>query len=242
LGERPTHPELLDWLAVQFVESGWSVKELHRMMLLSSTWQQTSSIGRSADPENHLWGRMNRSRLPAESVRDSILAVAGSLDLSMGGSLLPTPNRQYVTSTANVDPVAYATNRRSIYLPVVRSALYDVFQVFDFAEPSVSSGERQTTTIAPQALFMMNSRLVAEQTRLLAASLLSNERLDDAGRLERLWLAAYSRPPREDETHLALAYVRDYESREAAPSEARLRAWQSLCRAVIGANEFIYVE
>jgi hypothetical protein len=195
----------------------------------------------SIDPENLLWHRMPRRRLPAEAIRDSILAVSGELDLTMGGSLLPTPNRQYVTSTANVDPVVYDSNRRSIYLPVVRSALYDVFQVFDFAEPSVSSGERQTTTIAPQALFMMNSRLLADATRRLAERLLA-EQEDDSGRVERLWLAAYNRPPREEEVQLALDYVKDYEAQQTVEPNVRLRAWQSLCRAVIGANEFIYLE
>ena len=126
---------------------------------------------------------MNRRRLEAEAIRDSILAVCGSLELTMGGSLLPTKNRAYVTSTANVDPIVYETNRRSIYLPVVRSALYDVFQAFDFADPSVSVGKRSPTTIAPQALFMMNSKLVAEQTKLMAGRVLADGSLTWGKRL-----------------------------------------------------------
>jgi hypothetical protein len=126
LGERPTHPELLDWLAVQFVNSGWSMKSMHRLILLSSVWQQSIDVDAPTferDPENRLLGRMNRRRLEAEAIRDSLLAVAGALEESMGGTLLPTKNRAYVTSTANVDPVVYVSDRRSIYLPVVRSAL-----------------------------------------------------------------------------------------------------------------------
>jgi hypothetical protein len=250
LGESPTHPELLDWLAVWFVESGWNVKDLHRMMLLSSTWQQSTAENSQAaalDPENRLWRRMNRRRLEVEAIRDAILAVPGNLDRTMRGSLLPTPNRQYVTSTANVDPVVYATQRRSIYLPVVRSALYDVFQVFDFAEPSVLSGQRQTTTVAPQALFMMNSSFVAEQTSSLARRLIADNALDDAGRLRQLWLCAYAREPRSDELQTSLRFLQSYAedwktARPADAAQATERAWQSLCRAVIAANEFIYVE
>ncbi|MGD9856804.1 MAG: DUF1549 domain-containing protein, partial [Planctomycetaceae bacterium] len=154
LGERPTHPELLDWLAVRFVESGWSIKAMHRLLMLSSTYQMSTQYDAGAatqDPENRLWWRRNRRRLEAEAIRDAILAASGNLDLTMGGSLLPTENRKYVTSTANVDPVTYQSNRRSLYLPVVRSAVYDVLQAFDFADPSVLSGQRRSTTVAPQA-------------------------------------------------------------------------------------------
>ena len=154
LGERPTHPELLDWLAVQFVDEGWSIKAMHRLIMLSSTYQMSTTynaVAADQDPENRLLWRRSRKRLDAESIRDSLLYVAGNLDLSMGGTLLPTENRKYVTSTANVNPIVYDTQRRSMYLPIVRSALYEVFQAFDFADPAVSSGERMSTTVAPQA-------------------------------------------------------------------------------------------
>ncbi|MEO8494482.1 MAG: DUF1553 domain-containing protein, partial [Planctomycetota bacterium] len=249
LGQPPTHPELLDWLAVQFVESGWSIKELHRTIMLSSTYQMSTVLNEQAasvDPENKLWWRFNRRRLEAESIRDSILAVAGQLDLQMGGSMLPTKNRAYVTSTANVDPVAYMTNRRSIYLPVVRSALYDVFQAFDFAEPSVSAGQRQSTTVAPQALFMMNSKVMADATRAMAERLLENESADNAARVTVAYRAAYGRAPHESELQRALSFVEAYTesliAKEASPDEARVKAWQSLCRVILSANEFIYVE
>jgi len=259
LGERPTHPELLDWLTVRFVESGWDLKALHRLILLSSTWQMSTQFNPAAteiDPDNRLLWRMNRRRLEAESIRDGILAVCGQLDRGMTGSMLPTANRKYVTSTANVDPVAYVSNRRSVYLPVVRSALYDVFQSFDFADPSVISGTRQSTTVAPQALFMMNSEFVSRQTRAAAESLLSDSRLDDSARLAQLWRSAFSRPPAPTETERALAYVDALTTRllsETATAdnsprtpeqtgEARLQAWQSLCRVALASNEFVYLE
>ena len=267
LGERPTHPKLLDWLAVEFMESGWSLKKLHTLILLSSTWQQAihpassgnelASLATSeknmqksllkTDPENRLWGRMNRRRLSAEEIRDGILQLSGELELSMGGTLLPTANRAYVTSTANVNPDVYRSDRRSVYLPVVRSALYEVFQAFDFADPSVLTGKRQSTTVAPQALFMMNSEFVSKQTRMLAEKLMSDESAADSERLDKLWRRAFGRAITPDEETGARAFLHAYESRwksakPAAAAEGRLRAWQSLCRAVISSNEFLYVE
>ena len=258
LGERPTHPQLLDFLAIKFQEQGWSLKTLHRQILLSATWQMSTKYDPQAaekDPENRLWWRFNRRRLEAEALRDSILAVAGTLDSNMGGTLLPTPNRAYVTSTANVNPVVYDPPRRSLYLPVVRSALYDVFQAFDFADPSVQSGKRDTTTVAPQALFLMNSDLVLKQTRELARHLLEQAERPDTERVNELYQRALGRTPRTTEVDRALAFVNRYSqaASEASPSTAaaepsqtpaatRVRAWQALCRAVLASNEFIYVE
>ena len=248
LGQRPTHPRLLDYLAVRFVEGGWSIKSLHRLIMLSATYQMSTTHDQRAaesDPENQLLWRMNRRRLEAEAVRDSVLAIGGSLDLAMGGSRLPTENRKYVTSTANVDPVAYDSRRRSVYLPVVRSALYDVFQAFDFADPSATSSRRETTTIASQALFMMNSPLVAEQTRALARQLLAAD-IDDERRMEIAFESTFGRPPTSAEIVKAIAYVQRFESAlkpsEASATQRRQQAWQSLCRALLSTSEFIYVE
>jgi hypothetical protein len=249
LGERPTHPELLDWLAVQFVKMGWSIKAMHRLIMLSSTYQMSTEFNANfakSDPENRLLWRMNRRRLDAESIRDSILAVAGNLDLKMGGSMLPTANRKYVTSTANVNPVTYKTNRRSVYLPIVRSALYDVFQAFDFADPSVLNGKRVSTTVAPQALFMMNSEIVFEQTESMAKRLIDDEALDEDKRVRQLFELAYSRSPTQNETDRAIIYIDRYtrkmQSLKKTQEESRLRAWQSFCRVVIASNEFVYIE
>jgi hypothetical protein len=146
-----------------------------------------------------------------------------------------------------VNPVVYDPPRRSIYLPVVRSALYDVFQAFDFADPSVPSGRRDSTTVAPQALFLMNSELVVRQTAHLARRLLAMAG-DDAARIDLLHQLALGRPARTLETARAAAFLDRYAAASALdnpaadPASLRERAWQSLCRAVLATNEFIYLE
>ncbi|MDP7016481.1 MAG: DUF1553 domain-containing protein [Pirellulaceae bacterium] len=254
LGDRPTHPELLDYLAAEFVDSGWSIKHLQRLIVLSATYQQAVKVARADggwetfedDPENLLWSRMNRRRLEAEAIRDAILAVTASLDPKMEGATLPNANRSYVTSTANVNPNIYRIDRRSIYLPVVRSALYEVLQAFDFADPSTSQGGRQSTTIAPQALFMLNSEFVAQKTLAWAERLLANEQLDDIGRVRSIYETALSRTPSSRELEQATQYVRRFQASWQATHEsdddAAARAWQSLARVVISTNEFIFIE
>jgi hypothetical protein len=249
LGDRPSHPELLDWLAVRFVESGWSIKAMHRLIMLSSTYQMSTSYDEraaSADPENRLHWRHNRHRLEAEALRDGILAVSGRLDLRMGGTLYPGGNRAYVIGYPNTTYDKYDFDRRSVYLPVMRSDVYAVFQAFDFADPSTASGERAATTVAPQALFLMNGKIVQEQTHHLAAGLLADTKLDEAGRICEIYERAYSRPPTDREKARALDFVRHCEEALATEkidaTERRLRSWQSLCRVILAANEFIYVE
>jgi hypothetical protein len=249
LGERPANQPLLDWLATTFVADGWSLKKLHRRILLSSTYRMSSRYDARAallDPENRLHWRNDRHRLEAEEIRDSILAVSGQLDRTMEGTLLKFRDREYVTSTANTDPVNYRSNRRSVYLPVIRSALYDVYTAFDFGDPTVMNGDRPTTTVAPQALFMMNSQLVLEQTRALAALLLSHKELDDVGRVQFAYQTCYGRPAADAEARRALEFVQRLEQGQASrlpnADAARLSAWQSLCKALVAANEFVYIE
>ena len=249
LGERPSHPELLDWLALRFVQSGWSMKSLHRTIMLSETYRRGSNHDeRSAflDPDNRLLWRVNRRRLEAEAIRDSLLAAGGGLETAIGGSLLSTKNRDYVAGTASVNPTNYESNRRAVYLPVVRSALFDVFQAFDFAEPSVSNGDRATTTVAPQALFMMNSPFVAEQAQRLAAQLLAPTEASDASRVTRAYAIAFGRNPTEAESARALAFLARYDEVALAQfPEAPARhqaAWRSLVRSLFSANEFIFVD
>lgn len=250
LGERPTHPELLDWLALRFVEQGWSLKSLHRLIMNSAVYQQSAG-GRISDllvdPENRLLWRFNRRRLEAEALRDGLLATCGELDTASTGSLLPTVNRQYVTGTgSNLPAGLYDSRRRSVYLPVVRSALYDLFQAFDFADPTVMNGRRDATTVAPQALFMMNSSLVSQATRGWALRMLREPFADDSARVQEIYEQAYSRPPTTAELLRALDFVERYRdmeiARQTAADEAPVRSWQSLCRAILSANEFVYVE
>lgn len=253
LGEAPTHPELLDWLAGWFVEHGWSIKALHREIMTSAAYQMSAEYNADAatrDAENRLVWRFNRRRLDAEELRDAILATSGRIDLSPGGSLLVTKNREYVAGTASVNPTSYDSRRRSIYLPVVRSALYDVFQAFDFPDPSVLMGRRDRTTVAPQALFMLNSSLVLEESRAWAERLLNDQAEDNgaanATRLQSLYQTALARPASADEIARAEAFLTastsQWREHGVNDSEARLRAWAGLCRTVWGSNEFVFVD
>ncbi len=249
LGEPPADPALLDWLAHRFVEAGLSLKRLHRLMLLSSTYRMSAEHDPPAarvDPENRLHWRSNVRRLEAEAIRDSLLAAGGLLDLAMGGSLLHVKNRDYFFDHTSRDTTRYDSLRRSIYLPVVRNHLYDVFQLFDFTDATVSSGDRSTTTVAPQALFHLNSGLVAQAAGRIASDLLGVAALDDAGRIERLYRLAYSRPASPPETARARAFLesseRELRGPEADGAGSRLEAWALLCHAVLSASEFVYVE
>jgi hypothetical protein len=250
LGDRPTNQPLLDWLAVEFVSRGWSVKELHRLILLSNTYQMSSAYDEKAalaDPDVRLRWRWSRQRLDAESLRDALLAVSGRLDRTVGGSLFTGANRAYVPGYPNTTYAGYGSDRRSLYLPVIRSDLYAAFGAFDFADPSVPNGERALTTVPSQALFMMNGDLVRDLTRHLAGVLLGRPDLDDAGRVRLLHERAFGRPPTSAETARALHFIQRAESqwqveKVADAGERRRRAWQGLCRVLLSANEFLYVE
>ncbi|HKB03885.1 MAG TPA: DUF1553 domain-containing protein, partial [Gemmataceae bacterium] len=248
LGERPTHPELLDWLAVRFVAGGWSIKRLHRLILLSSAYQMGSAHddrSARADPENRLLWRMSRRRLEAEPVRDALLAVAGALDPAMGGTLLNNGNFTYVNNENSTNTARYDNHRRSVYLPVIRNNVFDFFQVFDFAEPHVPNGKRASTVVAPQALYLMNSPFVQAQARAFADSLLKQPG-DDAGRVRRAYLRAYGRPATDGEVAEAGEHIARYEAALAGAekdvSKRRPRAWQSFCQVLFAGSEFVYVD
>jgi mono/diheme cytochrome c family protein len=246
LGERPTHPELLDWLAGRFVAEGWSIKAMHRFIVGSSTYRMSTAYNTQAaeaDPENRLWWRMNRRRLEAEAIRDAILAVGGRLDTRFGGTQLDTADRAYVASTVTVNATRYETGRRSIYLPVIRSALYDMFQAFDFADPSTPNGQRDTTTVAPQALCLMNSELVSKSSQAIAASLLSDPALDDTSRIRAAYLRTLGRAPSPQEIDRVRAFLPRF--KEASPgdeAEQTRRSWQALARVLLESSEFAYID
>ncbi len=248
LGEKPVNLDLLDWLSRRFVASGWSIKAMQRLIMLSSTYRMSTHFdprAAQADPANRLHWRTSRRRLDAEAIRDAILAVSGELDGSMGGTLLTEKSHAYVNSTTKTGGTVYAVKRRSVYLPVIRSGLYDVFQAFDFADPSASNGKRIPTTVAPQALFMMNDQVVLKGSAAMAERLLTRPGLDDAGRVRHAYLTAYGRPPTDKEVARACDYLRRFalvlESQGVAPDARPLRAWQALCQAIIAASEFIYL-
>ncbi len=249
LGDRPTHPELLDWLATRLVEHGWSLKSLHREIMLSSTYQMSSAYSDAsykADPENKLYWRWSRRRLEAEEVRDSLMFVSSRLDATTGGTLMQFRNRDYVTGTGS-RVNGYDNTRRSVYLPVLRSAVYEVLQAFDFADPSALEGNRATTTVTPQALFMMNSEIVATSSRTLAEKLLA-EQPTDAERVDALFQRALARSATDSEkstiSSFASKLAADLKAADPklADDETQKQAWRSAVRVILSSSEFIYVE
>jgi hypothetical protein len=248
LGESPSHPELLDWLAGRLVNDGWSLKALHRLILSSNTYRQSStprpeSIQR--DPENRLFSRASVRRLEAEEVRDALLAVSGQLDRALGGSLLKVKNRGYFFDHTSKDLTDYTSRRRSLYLPVVRNNVYDVFQLLDFPDPAIPSGDRSSTTIAPQALLMLNSELVMQAAADFSARLLEGTGNDDL-RIEHMYALAYGRPATEEEVSANKKFMsaveRSLVATEADPNQRRRQSWGVLCQTILSSNEFVYVQ
>ncbi len=248
LGEMPTNQPLLDWLALRFIDHNWSMKDMHRLIMLSNTWQMSSNYDEhaaEADPENSLLWRYSRQRLEAEEIRDAVTAVTGEIDLKAGGTLLDYKDRQYVSDTSKKGGTDYDVPRRAVYLPVVRSSMYEMFQAFDLPDPSVPNGDRNSTVIAPQALFMMNSSLVLKSTRAMAGRSLAKQDLDDSGRIREAYERALARPPRPQDVDRALTFIaqieRALEGKEPDASKRHLAAWASFCKALLASNEFIYI-
>ncbi|MBC7965271.1 MAG: DUF1553 domain-containing protein, partial [Fuerstia sp.] len=252
LGDKPSNPELLDWLANHFTTSGWSIKSLHRLIMTSSVYQMDSQHPRAAefsviDPEVELLWRFRRQRLDAEQIRDSILQVSGRLDRSFGGKTVPLRNRQFVFDHTSIDHTKYDCLRRAIYLPVIRNNVYTLFEQFDFPDPTMPTGSRNATVVAPQALLMMNSDLVIESADELASRLI-NDCSDPVQRVELGYDRTISRTPSEAETRLALEFILQMTTQGAATDAteetqrlAELRAWSLFCQALLASNEFIYV-
>ncbi len=242
LGDEPDHPELLDWLALRFIAAGWSVKTLHRTIMLSAAYQRGPSTDQQAeqvDPENRLLSHRSRRRMGAEAIRDSLLAVSDTLDMEMGGKTLP--HRNFANLNANArsrDPALYRTGRRSVYLPVLRSALYEVFATFDFASPSTTNGTRESTMVAPQALFMMNSELVDEAAAGLARRVRLAEPQDARDAIGLAHEIVYSRSAEADEISIWLEFLDRFTTTAGDVHEA----WKGLCRVMLYSNEFLYIQ
>jgi cytochrome c553 len=236
-GEKPTHPELLDFLAKRFVESGWSIKAMHRMILLSSAYQMSTHPSKGAieaDPANRLWSRFNRLRMSVEQIRDSFLALGGALDSTIGGSL--SPGMKGKRQNVNPDDLT----RRTLYIPVRRGSIPTVLATFDYGDATTPSDGRPRTNVAPQALFMMNSRFVVERARGLAKRLLEDTALTEAQRVERAYLMVLTRKPDSAEVDSALTYVGNLEKQLGKP-DAHETAWQSFGHVLMSTNEFLYL-
>lgn len=249
LGDEPSHPELLDWLAFRLIDSGWSVKALHREILLSSTYQmgnRTDPRTWDLDPEHKLLSGFPPRRLQAEEIRDSLLAVSANLDVTMGGpSLSHVKNRAFLFDHTSKDLTTYDSNRRTIYLPVIRNNLYDLFSLFDSTDAAVSSGNRPTTTVSTQALFWMNGDIVRTASENLGRQLQSKAKWDDRRRVEHLVKLAWSRPATKAELEQLLEskgeFREMFQGKGDDDKQAEEKAWAMVCQVVLAANEFVTV-
>jgi len=229
-GARPTHPELLDWLAVEFVESGWSLKRMHRLMLTSETYRQ-SLKSHSADPENKLFSRMNRLRLEGEAVRDALWSIGGRLNPTMGGPSVALPETAAASggaraATVTADP--RERDRRSVYLFARRNLRHPFLEAFDLPDSNLSCPKRERSTTAPQALALLNAAEAAAAAKAMSERLERDvkspeERIDLAYRL------TLGRSPTSAERERAAAFLRDSPLSE-------------FCRALVNLNEFVYLD
>lgn len=238
LGEKPTHPELLDWLACELIDSCWSIKHIQRLIVTSVTYGQSSRIDEAKnniDPENRYLWRFPVRRLEAEAIRDTLLASCGQLDRARGTSLLHVGNREFLFDHTSIDKTKYDSPLRSIYLPVIRNHLYDLFDLFDYSDAATVQGDRGSTTVAPQALFMLNSALVHDAAANLVKELLKQPGLDDKGRVQRMYALLYGRYPTDGESEAMLKFL------EKAGDVPREQRWIHLCQAAIASNDFLYV-
>ena len=223
LGERPSHPELLDYLAKKFIDGGWSVKAMHRAIMLSSAYQQSSEADpatQKADPDNKFFGRMNRRRLEAEALRDSLLSAAGTLDKTMGGM-------------ADKNPL---TARRMLYLMTTRSDRSSFGPLFDAADAAAQIPKRTISTVAPQALFMLNHNFVLDQTAALVKRLQAAK--DDESRVAQAYALLYARPPEPAEKTIALEFLKRLRTEGGNDGQA----WTAYCQVLLCANEFVFVD
>jgi hypothetical protein len=243
-GQPPTHPELLDYLAAQFVREGWSIKHLHRLMLLSRTYQMASRSEDHADridPQNKLLHRMPVRRLEAEAVRDALLAVSGRLNREQyGKSVLPYLTTFMEGRGRPASGPLDGDGRRSVYLGVRRNFLPPLFLAFDYPIPFTTIGKRGISNVPAQALTLMNNPFVVQQAELLAQRILAEQGLGAAERVSRLYVIAFGRPPEAVELTEALAFLDDQRQRLGQAHE--LPAWADLCHVLFNVKEFIFID
>lgn len=245
MGERPTHPQLLDYLASSFVEGGWSVKKLHRQIMLSSAYQQSSAYRAEAaalDPEDKLLWRYSRRRAEGEAIRDSMLYVSGRLNLKMGGpgvyAQLPPGTLSGRYSGWKTEKDASEADRRSVYIFSKRNLVYPMFDAFDAPNPQESCSRRFRTVIPSQSLILMNDTLVLDWSRSLAARLLNDGGLQPEQQVERAYRIVLSRAPKAEERDAALDFLR---KQSTLLGESRDAALADFCHVLLNSNEFLYL-
>jgi hypothetical protein len=246
-GQLPTHPELLDWLANQFVESGWSMKSMHRLMMLSRTYQLSSQHpGALIDPSHAaLLTVFPRRRLDAEAIRDTLLALSGNLDPKSGGPHPFPPQKDWGFTQHNPFKAVYETNHRSVYLMTQRIQRHPYLAIFDGADPSTSTGKRFTSTTPLQALYLLNDPFVHEQSKGFAAKLLATAG-DDSARLNRAYLMAFGKPPAPEEVAASEAFLKsvraELQTAGIPADQIEQQAWQAMTRTLFRLNEFVYID
>ena len=233
LGERPTHPELLDHLTHWFTSNGWSLKKLHREIVLSATYQlscehHAENMERDAD-NRYLW-RMNRRRLDVEAWRDALLSVAGGLDATVGGP------------SGDLNSAGYS--RRTLYGKVSRHDLNPLLRLFDFPDPNITSEKRTQTTVPLQQLFVLNSEFFVRQSQALAKRMTADPQEADADRIRRTYLLLYGRAPSDEELQLGQNFLSAtaISDDKGQPVLSQLNAWQQYAQVLLASNEFTYVD
>ncbi len=247
-GRPPTHPELLDFLARRFIDGGWSVKSMHRLIMLSRTYQLSSRdepANLQKDPANDYLWRFNRRRLDAEAIRDTLLAVSGALDRTPGAGH-PFPEQTTWDFTQHKPfKAVYDSNKRSVYLMTQRIQRHPFLSLFDGPDTNASTARRVTSTTPLQALYFMNDPFVHEQAKRLAARLLG-QMSEDVNRIQRAFVMLYGRPASSEEVTQGREYlesVREKLGQAGVPSEKQPSAsWESYVRALFLSNEFVYVD
>jgi hypothetical protein len=220
-GDPPTHPELLDWLAAEFMTDGWGVKKLHRRIVTSAAYKQASADrddGRAADPENRLLWRQNRRRLEFEPLHDAMLAVSGGLDLKTGGPSVP---------------LFSGKTRRAVYGSIDRLEFPSLLATFDVPNPAATSPERTNTTVSPQALYLMNGPFARDCAKKLLAAPAVKDTITPDAKLDAICLACFARPPTEKERERLLAFV------AKGPAAEK---WLDLAHALLMSNEFVFID
>jgi Protein of unknown function (DUF1553) len=239
-GTPPTHPELLDWLACEFLDRGWSLKAMHRLMVTSATYRQSSKPTADAldqDPDNELFSRMPRRRLEGEAVRDALLAVSGQINLEEGGpSVFPDlpPGVQTRGGWTRSDSAA-DRNRRSIYVFIRRNLKYPLFDAFDTPDTNLTCPERNVSVNAPQALMLLNSDLVVQYAKALADRVRNDAGSDDSEALvTEAYRLAFGRKPDATETARGATFLKEQGDSKSALID--------FCHALVNLNEFVFVD
>jgi len=246
MGEQPTNQKLLDYLAVRFMDQGWSTKKLVREIVMSRAYRMsTTHSARNAkvDPDNNLYWRQNRLRLEVEAIRDSILLVSGKLELARpdASPVLHFKRGIDLGRGGNPIPEDYSVKmmNRSVYVPVVRNHLPSMYETFDFPEPSETKGKREVTTVPTQALFLVNSTFVLSQAKTAAGKLLSNGETSNRDRVMRMYREVLSRDANESEIERSMSFLDATRSSKTGEVDEKT-AWARLYQALFASAEFRY--